>query len=131
MCQYALCFRQNVVGRRNARQGRRRLQNNIEEPSRPEAIMKENIGQWCIVKYDGEPYPGIILEVEEDVRVKCMHKNGINKFYWPGPREDISWYRDDQIVCLMKEPQPLNKRSVQLEKEVWKFLENLGCWSDK
>ena len=31
MCQYALCFRQNVVGRRNARQGRRRLQNNIEE----------------------------------------------------------------------------------------------------
>ena len=44
-----------------------------EEPSRPEAIMKENIGQWCIVKYDGEPYPGIILEVEEDVRVKCMH----------------------------------------------------------
>ncbi len=65
--------------------------------------MKENFGQWCIVNYDGEPYPGIILEVEEDVRVKCMHKNGTNKFYWP--REDWyrSWYRDDQIICLMKE----------------------------
>lgn len=56
-----------------------------EEPSRPEIITKENIGLWCIVTYDGEPYPGIILEVEDVVRVKCMHKNGTNKFYWSSP----------------------------------------------
>lgn len=100
-----------------------------EEPSRPENITKENIGQWCIVNYDGEPYPGIILEVEDDVKVKCMHKNGTKKFSWPSPCEGITWYRDDQIVCLMKEPQPLNKGSVQLETTVWDFLEkHLGCW---
>lgn len=52
-----------------------------EGPSRPENITKGNIGQWCIINYDGEPYPGIILEVEDDIKVKCMHKNGTNKFY--------------------------------------------------
>lgn len=45
----------------------------IKEPSQTEVIMKENIGQWCTVNYEGEPYTGIILEAEEDVRVKCMH----------------------------------------------------------
>lgn len=36
-------------------------------------------------------------------------------------------YRD--ITCMMKEPQPLNKMSVQLEKKVWDFIEkHLGCW---
>lgn len=91
-------------------------------------VTKENIGEWCIVNYDGDPYPGIILEVEEDIKVKCMYQNGTNKFYWPSPREDVSWYTDEQIVCLMKVPQPLNKRSVQLEKKLWDFLKkHLGC----
>jgi hypothetical protein len=26
--------------------------------------------------------------------VKCMHQNGINKFFWPSPKEDICWYCD-------------------------------------
>lgn len=69
-----------------------------EEPSRPEVITREHIGQWCIVDYDGDAYPGVIMEVEEDVKVKCMHKNGTNKFRWPTLRDDISWYREDQIV---------------------------------
>lgn len=91
--------------------------------------MKEHIGQWYIANYDEEAYPGIIQEVEEDVCVKCMHKNGINKFFWLSPWDDISWYRDEQILCLMKEPQPLNKRSIQLDKTIWNFIEkHLGCW---
>ncbi|KAJ4932887.1 hypothetical protein JOQ06_029726, partial [Pogonophryne albipinna] len=32
------------------------------EPTRPEVLTIEEIGQWCIIKYDGEPFPGIILE---------------------------------------------------------------------
>jgi len=93
----------------------------IEEPSHPEVIMKENIGKWCIVNYDCEPHQEIIQEVE-DVKEKCMCKNGTNKFFWLSPREDINWYRDEQIVCLMKESQPLNKRYVQLEKTVSNFI---------
>lgn len=44
-------------------------------------------------------YPGIIIEVKEhNILVKCIPRNGINKLFWPGPREDISWYTDQQII---------------------------------
>ena len=93
-------------------------------PLRPDAIESHHSGQWCIVNYDEQPYPGVILEVEEhNVQVKCMYRNGVNKLYWPSPRDDINWYRDDQIVCLMPEPLPVNKRSVQIDHSIWKYLE--------
>ncbi|KAL3045294.1 hypothetical protein OYC64_013538 [Pagothenia borchgrevinki] len=65
------------------------------------------------------------MDVEEDsIQVKCMHRNGVNKYFWPRPREDVSWYADEQLLCLIPEPKALNKRSVQLEKLTWKYLEN-------
>lgn len=90
---------------------------------RPEVITIDCVGRWCMVKYDDDHYPGIIINVEDDnIQVNCMHRNGINKFFWPGPRKDISWYADNQIVCLIKEPQALNKRSLQVDQETWKYL---------
>ncbi|KAI4794712.1 hypothetical protein KUCAC02_031890 [Chaenocephalus aceratus] len=90
---------------------------------RPDVIKHHHSGQWCVVRYDDQPYPGIILEVEEhNVKVKCMHRNGINRFFWPSPREDVNWYGDDQIMCLIPEPLALNKRSVQIEQELWEFI---------
>lgn len=98
---------------------------NKEAPWRPEAIDSRHIGEWCVVKYDNDVYPGIIMAVEEhSIKVKCMHHNGVNKFFWPAPREDVSWYADDQVLCLIPEPQALNKRSHQLEKSTWKYLED-------
>ena len=44
------------------------------------------IGSWCVVTYDKELYPGIILAKDEaNVQVKCMHHAGLGKkrFYWP------------------------------------------------
>lgn len=38
-------------------------------------------------------------------------------------RDDINWYGDDQIVCLMPESLPMNKRSVQIDHSMWKYLE--------
>uniref|UniRef100_A0A0E9P581 Uncharacterized protein n=1 Tax=Anguilla anguilla TaxID=7936 RepID=A0A0E9P581_ANGAN len=73
-----------------------------------ECIEAKHVGEWCVVNYEDEGYPGIITEVQEKiVKVKCMHRNGINKFFWPSPREDITWYADRQIVCLIPEPQVL------------------------
>lgn len=93
-------------------------------PLRPDVIESQHSGQWCIVSYDEQPYPGIIIEVEEhSIKVKCMHKNGVNKFFWPSPREDVNWYGDEQIVCLMPAPLPVNKRSVQICHNIWKYLE--------
>lgn len=77
-----------------------------------------------MVNYDNKAYPGIIIEVEEhNIMVKCMHRNGINKFFWRSSREDITWYADRQILCLIPEPQVLNKRSVQVDKASWKYVE--------
>ena len=90
-------------------------------PLCPDVIESHHSGQWCIVNYDEQPYPGIILEVEEhNVKVKCTHSNGVNKFYSPRPRDDINWYGVDQIVCLMPELLTVNKRSVQICHSIWK-----------
>ncbi|KAK1903682.1 Killer cell lectin-like receptor subfamily B member 1 [Dissostichus eleginoides] len=87
-------------------------------------IEVKHIGEWCVVNYDNEAYPGFIMDAEgHSVKVKCMHRNGINKFHWPSPREDICWYYDWHILCLIPEPQALNKRSVQIEASAWKYVE--------
>ncbi|KAL7407295.1 hypothetical protein ABVT39_006367 [Epinephelus coioides] len=62
-----------------------------------EIITSGHVGRWCVVRYDDDPYPGIIMAVEENnIQVNCMHRNGVNKFFWPGPRKDVSWYADSQ-----------------------------------
>lgn len=102
------------------------LEEAISHPSnefRPTVIEPHHCGQWCVVQYDNSPYPGIILQVEEgSVQVKCMHSNGVNMFYWPSPRDDVTWYEDRQVMCLIQEPLPLNRRAVQIEKRFWEFI---------
>lgn len=42
-------------------------------------------GKYCIVKYDDQPYPGIIQDSSDsEVEVKVMHQIGDNRFFWPG-----------------------------------------------
>ncbi|XP_037395079.1 uncharacterized protein LOC108426002 isoform X1 [Pygocentrus nattereri] len=100
----------------------------VKEPIkswRPEVIEEKHIGEWCVVNYDNDGYPGIILDVEEhSVKVKCVHNKGINKFCWPSPRDDINWYGDWQILCLMPEPQLVNRRAFSVEPSVWKYMED-------
>jgi len=47
------------------------------------------VGQWCVIRYDDEVYPGTIVKVSEThVHVKCMHRVGHNHYYWP-MQEDV------------------------------------------
>jgi hypothetical protein len=86
---------------------------------RPGTIELNHVGEWCVVNYDHEGYP-----VEEhNIKVKCMRRNGINTFFWPSPKEDNCWYSDGQIISLMPEPHAVNKRSVQMRKSTWKYVE--------
>lgn len=43
------------------------------------------IGNWCVVRYDGDPYPGIMQDVGSDscALVKTMSHVGKNRFFWP------------------------------------------------
>ncbi|MEQ2206494.1 hypothetical protein XENOCAPTIV_030133 [Xenoophorus captivus] len=64
-----------------------------DNPWKTEVIEAKHTGQWCVVDYDNEAYPGVIKDAEGNtVKVKCMHHTGINKFHWPSLREDMCWY---------------------------------------
>lgn len=51
-----------------------------------------------------------------------MHLNSMNNFFWPSPQEDTCWYNDGQILCIMAEPQAVNRCSIHLDWSVWKFV---------
>lgn len=78
------------------------------------------IGKWCVVTYDGDPYPGIIQDVGSDscALVKTMSRIGRNRFFWP-MREDVIWYQPKDVVRLVPEPQQVTKRHVMLDPTVW------------
>lgn len=83
----------------------------------------EVVGKWCVLKYDGDLYPGVITDISEtQVEVRCMQKIGVNRFFWPA-REDILWYLFEDIVCIIPPPRPVTGRHMEIEREVWAKLE--------
>ena len=56
-------------------------------------VNEELIGEWCVVLYNNETYPGIIQDVDTEscALVKTLHKVGVNRFYWP-MKDDVIWY---------------------------------------
>ncbi|KAK4882296.1 hypothetical protein RN001_005615 [Aquatica leii] len=76
---------------------------------------KENVEYipniYVIVNYDGQLYPGKILEVsEESVKVTAMAGCGC-LFKWP-EKENILDYFDGDIICKINPPILVNKRGV-------------------
>ena len=76
----------------------------------------------CIGR-DEKPYPGLVLNVDTaDVLVRCMHRAGQNRFYWPST-EDVCWYNKDQIVAVIPPPTSVTSRHMQIDAAVWKSLQ--------
>ena len=48
-----------------------------------DVIEESLIGQNCVVNYDGLPYPGIVMDVDEEngIEAKVMNKIGVNRFF--------------------------------------------------
>ena len=79
----------------------------------------DKIGKWCCLNYDHEIYPGIIQEISEThVEVKCMHRVGVNRFFWPA-REDVLWYLHSDIITMIPPPTAVTSRHVEIDKETW------------
>ena len=78
--------------------------------------------QHCIVEYEGNPYPGLIMEADEsDVWVRSMHRVGRlwqNRFYWPTMQDDC-WYSYDAVLALIPEPVKVGSKHREVEHEVW------------
>ena len=67
------------------------------------------VGKFCIIKYDGKPYPGRILQVEpddDDALIACMSRIGENRFFWPLCRDE-AWYMRPDILGIIRSQPPL------------------------
>jgi len=77
------------------------------------------IGEWCVLQYDNDLYPGIIVAKDEGyAQVKCMHRVGQNRYFWPA-REDSIWYMFDDIIRLIPAPVRVTARHVEIQKDIW------------
>lgn len=82
----------------------------------------DKVGEWCVVKYDNELYPGIIMAKDEGyVQVKCMSHAGKNRFFWR-IRDDSIWYMFDVIIRLIPAPQNVTTRHMEIRKDIWSEL---------
>ena len=87
-------------------------------------------GKWCVVTYDGTPYPGIIEDADEAfMLVSIMHRIGENRYFHP-TRKNAIWHAYDKIVTLIPEPSPVTsaKRHYQICPDIrmviCEFLDN-------
>ena len=79
------------------------------------------IGKYCVVVYDNMPYPGIIMDVDDDeeLEVKVMCRVGPNRFFWPLV-EDRIWYSRKCVITLIdEEPELVTKRHRQIAPHLW------------
>ncbi|CAK6957330.1 hypothetical protein KUCAC02_023592, partial [Scomber scombrus] len=75
------------------------------------------IGKWCMVRYDGDIYPGIATD-DTNIQVKCMHSGGPNEFYWP-IHDDVIWYLYDDVLRFIPAPLPITGRHVVIQSDIW------------
>jgi hypothetical protein len=86
------------------------------------AADESQVDQWCVVKYDGFPYPGIIQNVEVNgIEVKVMHRIGTNRFFLP-LSEDVLWYSHGDVVAYIGQPSAVGSRHFQLSQAEWEFV---------
>jgi len=91
-----------------------------------EQVSESMVGKHCLVKYDGRLYPGKILKVDvndNDCLVQCMHKIGVNRYFWP-TFDDTTWYDCSDIIAIVPEPTPIGRfsRHFMMTPEVWAFI---------
>ena len=86
-----------------------------------ETSLDNLLNKFVIVNYDNTPYPGEVLDIDQadgDVQVKCMHNIGRNRFFWP-VRHDVCWYKYDDILAIIPEPQKVTARHHQVDPKIW------------
>jgi len=91
-----------------------------------EQMSESMVGKHCLVKYDGKLYTGKILKVDlndNDCLVQCMHKTGVNRYFWPA-FDDTTWYDCSDIIAIVPEPIPVRRfsRHCMMTPEVWDLL---------
>lgn len=84
-------------------------------------------GNYVLVRYDGELYPGQIIEVKNDdeVLVSAMKKSPRN-WKWPAKPDKI-FYSKDEIVQKINQPTQIGRREIFKVLELIPFTMHLNC----
>lgn len=70
-------------------------------------------GEWVVVIYDGQEYPGEIIEAnpqQEEYSVSVMHRACGNRYKWP-KEPDILLYNQEHVVKKISPPTPCDSRA--------------------
>lgn len=80
-------------------------------------------GKFILVKYEGRPFVGQVLQViGDETEVSCMQQlGGKNVFTWPHPG-DIIFYYTTEVLKVISEPEPLNSRYTRLTHSDWHYF---------
>lgn len=79
------------------------------------------IGNWIIVKYENNIYPGKITDTDTDdqtIEVKVLHSIGFNKYVWPA-KEDKIWYHEEDVLYTTEPPINISKRILSFPDPFW------------
>ncbi|WAR13573.1 hypothetical protein MAR_027753 [Mya arenaria] len=89
----------------------------------PMSLDESLIDRFCVVDYDGRPYPGKIVDVDDNnIEVSAMHCIGDNRFFWP-LTPDVIWYEGVKVVTLLNnEPSLVTTRHRAIDKTVWEAI---------
>ena len=86
-------------------------------------INEPTVGDWVVVEYDGQTYPGLVTDRHVDtkeVRVNCMVAARCSGLYrWPEFGRDEIWYSETKVVRKIQAATPTTNRG-----DVFRF-ENL------
>lgn len=76
------------------------------------SVQDLTVGQYVLVNYEGELYPGKIIEIKssDEILVSAMEKSGVN-WKWPAQCDEI-YYAKDEIVQIINSPKQLGRRGI-------------------
>lgn len=87
-----------------------------------EKTSEYSAGEYVIVRYDEEYYPGKILDSdsEKGLKVSVMIRSGISNFKWPNA-EDVLWYKLYDVIEKIEIPTEQNSRGICSVPEMAKY----------
>ena len=71
--------------------------------------------KWCVVRYLGNIYPGIVTNIDDvDIEDKYMNSVGVNRFSWPQYQDDGCWYTVEDGLFVIPEPEKRGSRHIKI-----------------
>lgn len=89
------------------------------DDSHRSVVVQYHVGEWVLVKYDQQVFPGEIMVIEEEeVKVSVMVRSG-SGFQWPTP-SDCLFY---SLTNVIKKLEPPNLQSASFRSSPFMFKE--------